>query len=37
MNPNDKLRDLFSMYRFEQFMKIREEADLDAYEKPDFK
>jgi anti-sigma B factor antagonist len=37
MNPNDKLRDLFSMYRFEQFMKILEEADLDAYEKLDSK
>lgn len=28
MNPNDKLRDLFLMYRFDRFMKIREEADL---------
>lgn len=25
MNPNRKLRDLFSMYRFEKFMQIREE------------
>jgi anti-anti-sigma factor len=23
-NPNQKLRDLFSMYRFDQFMKIQE-------------
>jgi anti-sigma B factor antagonist len=29
-NPNQKLRDLFSMYRFEQFMKIRENTDLSA-------
>jgi anti-sigma B factor antagonist len=26
-NPNQKLRDLFSMYRFDQFMKIRQEPD----------
>jgi anti-anti-sigma factor len=26
-NPNQKLRDLFSMYRFHQFMQVREEAD----------
>ena len=26
-NPNRKLRDLFSMYRFNQFMKITEDAD----------
>jgi len=32
LNPNQKLRDLFSMYRFDQFMKIREEADIDANE-----
>ena len=32
MNPNQKLRDLFAMYRFGQFMKICEEADLDAHE-----
>lgn len=32
MNPNQKLRDLFDMYRFGQFMKIREEADLRAHE-----
>jgi len=31
-NPNQKLRDLFSMYRFDQFMKIREEADMEANE-----
>ena len=29
-NPNQKLRDLFSMYRFDQFMKIRQEPDPDA-------
>jgi anti-sigma B factor antagonist len=29
-NPNQKLRDLFSMYRFDQFMKIWEDADLDC-------
>lgn len=28
-NPNQKLRDLFSMYRFDQFMKIREETDSE--------
>ena len=27
LNPNRKLRDLFAMYRFDQFMKIREEAE----------
>jgi anti-anti-sigma factor len=26
LNPNRKLRDLFTMYRFDQFMKIREET-----------
>jgi anti-sigma B factor antagonist len=26
-NPNQKLRDLFSMYRFDQFMKIQENTD----------
>lgn len=26
-NPNRKLRDLFSMYRFNQFMKITEDAN----------
>jgi anti-anti-sigma factor len=26
-NPNQKLRDLFSMYRFNQFMKITEDAN----------
>jgi anti-anti-sigma factor len=30
INPNKKLHDLFLMYRFDRFMKIREEADLDA-------
>jgi len=29
-NPNRKLRDLFSMYRFNQFMKITESTDPDA-------
>jgi anti-sigma B factor antagonist len=28
VNPNQKLRDLFSMYRFNQFMTIREQEDL---------
>ena len=27
LNPNRKLRGLFSMYRFDQFMKIREEVE----------
>jgi anti-anti-sigma factor len=27
LNPNHKLLDLFLMYRFDKFMKIREEAD----------
>lgn len=27
VNPNKKLRDLFTMYRFEKFMKIREEVE----------
>ena len=26
-NPNQKLMDLFSMYRFQQFMTIRQESD----------
>jgi len=26
VNPNQKLRDLFSMYRFDKFMKIRQES-----------
>jgi anti-sigma B factor antagonist len=26
-NPNQKLRELFSMYRFEQFMKISQDAN----------
>jgi anti-sigma B factor antagonist len=29
-NPNQKLSDLFSMYRFDRFMKIRREPDIDA-------
>jgi anti-anti-sigma factor len=29
LNPNRKLRDLFAMYRFDQFMKIREETEKD--------
>jgi anti-anti-sigma factor len=29
-NPNQKLGDLFSMYRFGQFMTIRKEADQDG-------
>lgn len=32
MNPNQKLADLFVMYRFSQFMKICEEADPDTHE-----
>ncbi len=31
-NPNRKLRALFSMYRFDQFMKISEEASQNANE-----
>jgi anti-sigma B factor antagonist len=31
-NPNQKLRDLFSMYRFDQFMKIQENTDPKANE-----
>ena len=27
INPNKKLRDLFTMYRFEKFMKIRDEVE----------
>jgi anti-anti-sigma factor len=27
INPNQKLRDLFSMYRFDKFMKIRESVE----------
>lgn len=27
INPNRKLRDLFTMYRFEKFMKIRDEVE----------
>jgi anti-anti-sigma factor len=29
-NPNQKLRDLFLMYRFHQFMKIRHEAEAES-------
>ena len=32
INPNKKLKDLFAMYRFGQFMKICEESELDANE-----
>ena len=28
-NPNQKLRELFSMYRFDQFMKIRQEPEYE--------
>jgi anti-sigma B factor antagonist len=28
INPNQKLLDLFSMYRFDQFMKIRNEVEF---------
>ncbi len=28
INPNRKLRNLFTMYRFEKFMKIREEVEV---------
>ena len=31
LNPNRKLRDLFSMYRFDQFMKIREETENNPH------
>lgn len=31
-NPNRKLRDLFAMYRFNQFMTIQETAEPDAHE-----
>jgi len=34
MNPNKKLLDLFSMYRFDRFMKICDELDLDDNDKP---
>ncbi|HTY64712.1 MAG TPA: STAS domain-containing protein [Acidobacteriota bacterium] len=33
VNPNQKLQDLFAMYRFGQFMRICQEADLDANNK----
>ncbi|MBN1567482.1 MAG: STAS domain-containing protein [Acidobacteria bacterium] len=32
MNPNQKLSDLFDMYRFGQFMKICDESYLGAHE-----
>jgi anti-anti-sigma factor len=32
LNPNQKLRDLFAMYRFARFMEISDEASLDANE-----
>ncbi len=31
-NPNQKLSDLFSMYRFDRFMKIHCEPDIDGNE-----
>ncbi len=31
-NPNQKLRELFSMYRFNEFMKIHEDKGQDANE-----
>jgi anti-anti-sigma factor len=31
-NPNRKIRDLFIMYRFDQFMKILEQSDQNAHE-----
>ena len=37
VNPNKKLRDLFDIYRFAQFMKICGESDLDTHEKMDSK
>ena len=37
MNANQKLRDLFDMYRFGQFMKICEESSLDTHEEIDAK
>jgi anti-anti-sigma factor len=30
INPNQKLRDLFSMYRFDQFMTIRNEVEPES-------
>lgn len=30
VNPNKKLRTLFTMYRFDKFMRIREEAEAAA-------
>jgi anti-sigma B factor antagonist len=30
INPNQKLRDLFSMYRFDKFMKIRDNVEYGS-------
>jgi anti-sigma B factor antagonist len=30
INPNQKLRDLFSMYRFDKFMKIRDKVECGS-------
>lgn len=32
LNPNQKLRSLFTMYRFDKFMKIQEQSDSNANE-----
>lgn len=32
LNPNQKLRDLFSMYRFDQFMAISSESEPESNE-----
>ena len=37
MNANQKLLDLFAMYRFGQFMKIIDESDLGTHEELDAK
>ena len=34
VNPNSKLRTLFAMYRFNKFMKIRDETEAPAGEPP---
>jgi anti-anti-sigma factor len=31
-NPNQKIRNLFILYRFDQFMKILERSDLNTHE-----
>lgn len=31
-NPNSKLQELFAMYRFDKFMKILEDTDINANE-----